>query len=413
LGEVCTDLIVHQKQIGIGLPLMNREEVIKQPLPPLELKKLIYKSCGEDSSTAVLTQELLSYLSMFIKTEPGLFKEMLEIRVGLIMEVLAAEYARVSGLAGEEAADHLMNIAPFQMKNLLYYILSGKEFTVKTELTQTYVIGLEKKGSMNRVKNTVKKMSRIIRQSTIDSPSHGYLANEIGQADDTGRKQSSGEQEFQQNFESLESLDKESSGHANKVGQWLRRRCLYGALNRVPVGFYAKMWNILDRSQGLSVQLFGFSLEHKLTQENTSGEMKFALKVEEELNKMTYPEYRQLVVESLLVLALVMENDTQLRINWEIKLDDIVNQAHYIFLRQQRSEGGDAMLCCANFADHEYYQRVEQNQGSPCSASNNICRYFYDSAPSGAYGTMTYFAQAILGMLYGEFKDSPDKCRIG
>ena len=28
--QVCTELIVHQKQIGVGLPIMNREEVIKQ-----------------------------------------------------------------------------------------------------------------------------------------------------------------------------------------------------------------------------------------------------------------------------------------------------------------------------------------------------------------------------------------------
>ena len=37
---------------------------------------------------------------MFVKTDPGLFKEMLQVRVGLIMEVLAAEYARVSRLTG-------------------------------------------------------------------------------------------------------------------------------------------------------------------------------------------------------------------------------------------------------------------------------------------------------------------------
>lgn len=37
---------------------------------------------------------------MFVKTDPMLFDEMLQIRVGLIMEVLAAEYGRVNGLNG-------------------------------------------------------------------------------------------------------------------------------------------------------------------------------------------------------------------------------------------------------------------------------------------------------------------------
>lgn len=52
-----------------------------------------------------------------------------------------------------------------------------------------------------------------------------------------------------------------------KIGQWLRRRCLDGALNRVPVGFYGKIWNILDRCHGLSVERYRFWLEHKLTLE--------------------------------------------------------------------------------------------------------------------------------------------------
>jgi len=32
---------------------------------------------------------------------------------------------------GAEAADQLMSLTPFQMKSLLYYILTGKEFGVK------------------------------------------------------------------------------------------------------------------------------------------------------------------------------------------------------------------------------------------------------------------------------------------
>lgn len=35
----------------------------------------------------MLTQELLVYLAMFIRTEPLLFMEMLRLRVGLIIQV--------------------------------------------------------------------------------------------------------------------------------------------------------------------------------------------------------------------------------------------------------------------------------------------------------------------------------------
>ena len=38
---------------------------------------------------------------MFVKTHPALFDGMLQVRIGLIMEVMAAEYARTTGLTGK------------------------------------------------------------------------------------------------------------------------------------------------------------------------------------------------------------------------------------------------------------------------------------------------------------------------
>jgi len=38
-----------------------------------------------------------------------------------------------------------------------------------------------------------------------------------------------------------------SSGDTDRQGQWLRRRRLDGALNRVPVGFYTDIWKLLQR----------------------------------------------------------------------------------------------------------------------------------------------------------------------
>lgn len=52
---------------------------------------------------------------------------------------------------------------------------------------------------------------------------------------------------------SIESLDiPESAAVAKDTrhGQWLRRRRLDGSLNRVPVGFYQKVWKILQKVSG-------------------------------------------------------------------------------------------------------------------------------------------------------------------
>jgi len=50
---------------------------------------------------SVGTQEILVYLAMFIRTEPKLFNEMLRIRVGLIIQVMASELARTLKCSGE------------------------------------------------------------------------------------------------------------------------------------------------------------------------------------------------------------------------------------------------------------------------------------------------------------------------
>jgi phosphorylase kinase alpha/beta subunit len=86
---------------------------------------------------------------------------------------------------------------------------------------------------------------------------------------------------------------------AEKQGQWLRRRRLDGALNRVPRGFYSQVYKLLVRCQGLAIE--GKVLPQSLTQEMTEGELKFALHVETVLNTVPQPEYRQLVVEAMMV----------------------------------------------------------------------------------------------------------------
>nr|CAI5842293.1 unnamed protein product [Callosobruchus analis] len=85
LAKSVTDLLVRQKQITVGMP-PNNEHTITAPLPESDLRLLIREAYGEDDSAAMLTQELLLYLAMFIRTEPQLFLEMLRLRVGLIIQ---------------------------------------------------------------------------------------------------------------------------------------------------------------------------------------------------------------------------------------------------------------------------------------------------------------------------------------
>ncbi|CAI9725372.1 probable phosphorylase b kinase regulatory subunit alpha isoform X4 [Octopus vulgaris] len=360
LALAATDLLVRQKQLSVGLP-PDREKIITSPLPPDELSEMIYESCGEDLSTAALTQELLMYLAMFIRTEPQLFKEMLRLRVGLIIQVMASELARTLKCTGEEASDHLLNLSPFEMKTLLHHILSGKEF----------VISAGKKD----------KKERTAPEDTHDRIRLSFTAKDKHEEKVFARLSRSYKSgpaiEITQPVDDTEEQGEEDDD--DRQGQWLRRRRLDGALNRVPVGFYEKLWKILQRVETLSIA--NNTLETMLTREMTSGEFKFALQVETVLNMIPQPEYRQLMVEGMIVLTTLLDVDPNCRIKLHrtIYIDKIVQEANQIYLKEQK---------------------MPEDVQKQFMGAAGICQHFYDSAPSGRYGTLSYMCRALAIILH-------------
>jgi len=47
-----------------------------------------------------------------------------------------------------------------------------------------------------------------------------------------------------------------AAADTDRQGQWLRRRRLDGALNRVPVGFYTDIWKLLQRVHPQCIIMF-------------------------------------------------------------------------------------------------------------------------------------------------------------
>lgn len=378
LAEACTDLISHHKQLTVGLPPEPREKVITAPLPPMELNSLIYEASGQDISIAVLTQEIMMYLAMYMRSQPALFGDMLRLRIGLIMQVMATELARSLNCSGEEASESLMNLSPSDMKNLLHHILSGKEFGVERSVrpiqstATSPAISIHELGHCGATKTErcgIRKLKTEIKQifssgysnsSNVTSPHSTRCSSPStpsGILSPVGLGPQGGPLQWEE-----------------RQGQWLRRRRLDGAINRVPMGFYQKVWKILQKCHGLSID--GYVLPSSTTREMTEGEIKFAVQVESVLNHVPQPEYRQLLVEAVMVLTLVadMELDS---IGSIIHIDRIVHLANDLFLSDQKSQGAQ-----------DYFLEKDPATG--------ICNFFYDSAPSGSYGTMTYLSKAVV-----------------
>ncbi|KAM9425111.1 phosphorylase b kinase regulatory subunit alpha, skeletal muscle isoform 6-T6 [Pholidichthys leucotaenia] len=352
LDSACSDLLAHQKHLTVGLPPEPREKTITAPIPLDQLAALIDEASDNNISVAILTQEIMVYLAMSIRTQPRLFSEMFRLRIGLIIQVMATELAQSLNCSGEEATESLMSLSPSELKNLLHHILSGKEFEVQRSVREMDT-GVSSAISIHHLGNVGATKSERAGISKLKS-----------------------DMKMRYRLPSIESLDVPEMtpvAKDSRHGQWLRRRRLDGALNRVPVGFYQKVWKILQKCHGLSIE--GFVLPSSTTREMTPGEIKFSVHVETVLNRVPQPEYRQLLVEAILVLTMLADVDIQ-SIGSIIHVEKIVHLANDIFCKDQRDLGAEEHI-------------LERD------TSTGVCKLLYDSAPSGRFGSMTYLTKAV------------------
>uniref|UniRef100_A0A8C8DCA1 Phosphorylase b kinase regulatory subunit n=1 Tax=Oncorhynchus tshawytscha TaxID=74940 RepID=A0A8C8DCA1_ONCTS len=369
LDEACSDLLAHQKHLTVGLPPEPREKTISAPMPPDKLAKLIDVASENNLTIAILTQEIMVFLAMCIRTQPKLFSEMFRLRIGLIIQVMATELAQSLNCSGEEATECLMNMSPSELKNLLHHILSGKEFGLMKSVHPLKASAFAAQKNASQTSSNRHISTSTVQRRLRESGLHGCLKLNYKCLFSPGVLQ----RYRLPSIESLQSATEKMAVRDSRHGQWLRRRRLDGALNRVPVGFYQKVWSILQKCDGLSI--VGCILPASTTREMTPGEIKFAVHVETVLNRVPRPEYRQLLVEAILVLTLLAEVELE-SIGSVVHVDKIVHMASEMFYHDQKVLGADDTL-------------LEKDH------SNGICRLLYDSAPSGRYGTMTYLCKAV------------------
>ncbi|XP_031707085.1 phosphorylase b kinase regulatory subunit alpha, skeletal muscle isoform isoform X5 [Anarrhichthys ocellatus] len=377
LDSACSDLLAHQKHLTVGLPPEPREKTISAPIPPDQLAALIDEASDNNISVAILTQEIMVYLAMSIRTQPSLFSEMFRLRIGLIIQVMATELAQSLNCSGEEATESLMSLGPSELKNLLHHILSGKEFGVQRSVRGldagvSPAISIHHLGNVGATKSERAGISKLksdmkMLDQSLTSTRKGVRSQSLDiETFESGRYRL-------QSIESLDIPEYLPVAKDTRQGQWLRRRRLDGALNRVPVGFYQKVWRILQKCHGLSIE--GFVLPSSTTREMTPREIKFSVHVETVLNRVPQPEYRQLLVEAILVLTMLADVDIP-SIGSIIHVEKIVHLANDMFHKDQRDLGAEEHI-------------LERDP------STGVCRLLYDSAPSGRFGSMTYLTKAV------------------
>ncbi len=294
LGKVEGDLnlavgaiLVRQKIIQVGRAYSD-ESLIAHPIPDHELLAKINTFCRDDVRDRVLTQELLLYLGLLIKERPELFGELLTLRVSHFILLLSSQLAREREISPGEGYEALMALPPSAIQQRLHGVLVAY--------------------------HAIEALPQQLEQL------HGHATP--------------GSLDWKQDL-GLEKLRPPREG-------WLAWRQHRGIIDRRPARFYSEVWNIFRHTRAL---IIGEKLERRnrmdastVLSDTTPGEKSFALWLEHLLNKIPAPEYRQLNIECLSVLASFFRQNPSLEIADACALDALIGHAVRIAYLEQRPD---------------------------------------------------------------------------
>ncbi|CAG9098416.1 hypothetical protein JYU34_002377 [Plutella xylostella] len=151
ISPFITTVLVNGKQLTVGV-IGQKETVFDKPMTPGEIQSVMYSTIQPyDVIGAVLQQEVVLYCGRLIGTNPDMFRGILKIRVGWVLEAIRT-YLRVcpeeGGGEGGEGGD-LEALSPYRLRSLLQRALTVSEWADEQGLTPLQRRKLE--GSLCRV----------------------------------------------------------------------------------------------------------------------------------------------------------------------------------------------------------------------------------------------------------------------
>jgi phosphorylase kinase alpha/beta subunit len=276
LSDAITDLLVAGHQITVGMAY-SKDATIDRPMSHAEIIDKIASFCREDIRDRMLTQEIIIYLSLLSKSEPQSLAGLLTLRVGYLILLLTSEIALELAITQDEAYEHLMGLSPFNIATRLRQVLTDYQGLGTTVFRQESL-------HLDRANNEIEWSIKIEPNSTITSNM-----------------------------------------------SWLDVRRREGSIVRLDRDFYPSLWRLLQHCKGVTI---GDKLEKRnrldseiILSAMTPNEQNFARRIEHLLNKIVAPEYRQLNIEALTVLAALSDRNPALNIQEYIVLDVLIGHA--------------------------------------------------------------------------------------
>lgn len=352
LSPWLTSILVNGKQISLGTG--SNEKIINNPLTPIEIHTLIYSTIKtKNPCDAVLQQEIALYIGRLISTRPDYFDGILTIRVTNFMSAMRS-YLNIKtaerrvyqrNTAREQQQQMILeDIQPDENHNKLSDPVQLQPQQIQQQ-EQQQLLDLRIKAdpqpsTSGTPQQTLKKSMFEMEHQTqvfpakyydhlskgpqikIDSatpqnlpattnalPSYknGRLRKERGQGGLVAKPlESLSPSEVRKLLVKVLNDDDDSLTISD-------RRQITGELCRVPKGFYDKVWSLLSRTN-IGIVIGGKILRSiPILTNMTQDDLNFALKVESLLSGIDCPKLRQINVELLVSLHIILERNPEIR----------------------------------------------------------------------------------------------------
>lgn len=278
LEQAATDILVRQKKLSVGREYSN-QATFHRPASANEILDRIRTYNSPNVGVHIITQELIIYLGLLIKSNPDLFTDMHTVRVGHIMQLIIIRLQRKHDCTLGEAFDKLLSLAPHQIAAKVQETLTDYQNS-ESQLNQSELLHYE-----GQFKN-------------LDSARFS------------------------------EKINPKDRGRAGDWHEWREQR---GSVGRQPESFFAAVWEVLHHCKGLIISE-KLSSHRWLDSESilaqmTAREQSFVLLINHRLDKIQSPDYRQLTVETLQALAVIFRDNPDLHVDDTLMTDTLINHA--------------------------------------------------------------------------------------
>ena len=280
LEEAVAQIVARQKRIVVGRSYGDGA-LIDRPLPSAEIFERIRRFGGDDARARVLLQEVVLLLGTLIKADAPLLRGTLTLRAWYLILLITGWLAREHGLTQAEGFDFLLSLSPQALLRRLREVIAHEQ-----EMGRN----LQRLQSLHgRVSRDGGPLARVRFPAAADPV-----------------------------------LDDVSGG-------WLAWREVRGVLTRLPEDFHARVWEVLRHFPGLVI---GDQLDsrnrldsHLARADMTASERGFALQVDDLLNKIHAPEYRQLTIEALIAVSDIARANPDLAADGLLVMDVLIGIA--------------------------------------------------------------------------------------